>query len=140
MLNSPARPWIYTQDLRSPNGMTVLVISLRRLALEEDRNQVLQGTLAIQKCFRGHHARRHFHELKGGVIKLQSFICGEISRRKHCALLKLNEHVAYGMPNKQRISQFVGGWRNSNLVTLGIRKGPMLLKGNQAGRFLTLSG
>ncbi|CAA2990494.1 myosin-2-like isoform X1 [Olea europaea subsp. europaea] len=84
--------------------MTVLVISLRRLALEEDRNQVLQGTLAIQKCFRGHHARRHFHELKGGVIKLQSFIRGEISRRKHCALLKLNEHVAYGMPNKQRIS------------------------------------
>lgn len=88
-------------------------------------------------------------------------------------MLKLNEHVAYGMPNKQRISvvkiqldkdflfvnvfgvlvvfivltpnplhsllqQFVGGWRNSNLVTLGIRKGPMLLKGNQAGRFLTL--
>ncbi|KAL2476146.1 Myosin-2 [Abeliophyllum distichum] len=73
-------------------------------ALEDARNQVLQGTLAVQKCFRGHHARRYFHELKEGVITLQSFIRGEISRSKHCALLKLNEHVACGMPDKQRMS------------------------------------
>ncbi|KAK4342033.1 hypothetical protein RND71_037849 [Anisodus tanguticus] len=52
-------------------------------ALEDVRNQVLQGTLEVQKCFRGHRARRHFHELKGGVIILQSFIRGEMARRQY---------------------------------------------------------
>ncbi|XP_055823148.1 myosin-2-like isoform X2 [Solanum dulcamara] len=52
-------------------------------ALEDVRNQVLQGTLEVQKCFRGHRVRRHFHELKGGVIILQSFIRGEIERRQY---------------------------------------------------------
>ncbi|XP_009603975.1 myosin-2-like isoform X2 [Nicotiana tomentosiformis] len=52
-------------------------------ALEDVRNQVLQGTLEVQKCFRGHRARRYFHELKGGVITLQSFIRGEIARNRY---------------------------------------------------------
>ena len=41
-------------------------------ALEDTRKQVLQGTLEVQKCFRAHRARRHFHDLKQGVTALQS--------------------------------------------------------------------
>ncbi|KAH0651438.1 hypothetical protein KY285_032160 [Solanum tuberosum] len=63
-------------------GYTKLYFRSGQIAsLEDVRNQVLQGTLEVQKCFRGHRARRHFHELKGGVIILQSFIRGEIERR-----------------------------------------------------------
>ncbi|XP_059302143.1 myosin-2-like [Lycium ferocissimum] len=40
--------------------------------LEDVRKQVMQGNLEVQKCYSGHHARRHFHELEGGVIILQS--------------------------------------------------------------------
>lgn len=36
------------------------------------RKQVLQGTLEVQKCYSGPHARLHFHELKGVVSILQS--------------------------------------------------------------------
>ncbi|KAA8523831.1 hypothetical protein F0562_010254 [Nyssa sinensis] len=71
-------------------------------ALENARKQVLQGTLEVQKCFRGHRARRHFHELKRGVITLQSFvrvvhlqsvIRGWLARRHFSKLLKiLNEN------------------------------------------------
>ncbi|KAI8557739.1 hypothetical protein RHMOL_Rhmol04G0033200 [Rhododendron molle] len=52
-------------------------------ALEDTRKQVLQGTLEVQKRFRGQRARHHFHELKKGVISLQSFIRGENARREH---------------------------------------------------------
>lgn len=41
--------------------------------LEEARKQVLlAGTLEVQKCFRAYQARRYYHELKRGVISLQS--------------------------------------------------------------------
>jgi hypothetical protein len=33
---------------------------------------VLQGILGVQKCFRGLHARHFVHELKEGVMTLQS--------------------------------------------------------------------
>ncbi|PON96531.1 Myosin head, motor domain containing protein [Trema orientale] len=35
--------------------------------LENRRKQVLQGVVGVQKCFRGHQARRHFYELKKGL-------------------------------------------------------------------------
>ncbi|KAL3503279.1 hypothetical protein ACH5RR_037728 [Cinchona calisaya] len=63
-------------------------------ALEDVRKQVLQGTLEVQKCFRGHQARRHFHELKEGVTALQSFIRGEIARKEYDVLVNLSKQVA----------------------------------------------
>ncbi|KAF7112158.1 hypothetical protein RHSIM_RhsimUnG0258700 [Rhododendron simsii] len=62
-------------------------------ALEDTRKQVLQGTLEVQKRFRGQRARHHFHELKKGVISLQSFIRGENARMEHDLLLKLREQA-----------------------------------------------
>ncbi|OIT39679.1 PREDICTED: myosin-2-like [Nicotiana attenuata] len=64
-------------------------------ALEDVRNQVLQGTLEVQKCFRGHRARRYFHELKGGVITLQSFIRGEIARNRYNTSVGSKAKVAH---------------------------------------------
>jgi hypothetical protein len=40
--------------------------------LEEQRKQFLLGIVEVQKYFRGGQARRHFHELKQGVVILQS--------------------------------------------------------------------
>ncbi|XP_057453771.1 myosin-2-like [Lotus japonicus] len=57
-------------------------------ALEDKRKQLLQGVLTIQKCFRGHQARSNFCELKSGVATLQSFIRGEITRRKSGVMMK----------------------------------------------------
>ncbi|KAG7957387.1 hypothetical protein I3843_11G172000 [Carya illinoinensis] len=55
--------------------------------LENRRNRVLQGILGVQKCFRGHQARRFFHEVKG-VITLQSFVRGENTRRKYNIMVR----------------------------------------------------
>lgn len=60
-------------------------------ALEDTRKQVLQGTLEMQKRFRGRRVRRQFDERKKGVITLQSFIRGENSRREYNLLVKLRE-------------------------------------------------
>ncbi|XP_019196973.1 PREDICTED: myosin-2-like isoform X2 [Ipomoea nil] len=62
-------------------------------ALENMRKQVLQGTLEVQKRFRGHLAHRRFHELKGSVMALQSIVRGEIDRKQYDALLKSKEEV-----------------------------------------------
>ncbi|PSR96336.1 Myosin-2 like [Actinidia chinensis var. chinensis] len=63
-------------------------------ALEDTRKQVLQGTLEVQKRFRGHRARHHFHELKKGVITVQTFIRGENARREYTLLMKLRDQAA----------------------------------------------
>lgn len=49
-----------------------MFIAYQNGASEEARNQVLRGTLRVQKCFRSYKARRYFHELKRGAISLQS--------------------------------------------------------------------
>ncbi|XP_058211002.1 myosin-2 isoform X1 [Rhododendron vialii] len=75
-------------------GYTKLYFRTGQIAvLEDTRKQVLQGTLEVQKRFRGQRARHHFHELKKGVISLQSFIRGENARREHDLLLKLREQA-----------------------------------------------
>ncbi|CAN4104137.1 unnamed protein product [Withania somnifera] len=84
-------------------------------ALEDVRNQVLQGTLEVQKCFRGHRARRHLHELKGGVIILQSFIRGEIARRQYNTKVESKEKVVREGSDEQlvavvRIQSAIRGW------------------------------
>ncbi|KAL3325554.1 hypothetical protein AABB24_036670 [Solanum stoloniferum] len=65
-------------------GYTKLYFRVGQIVvLEEVRKQVLQGTLEVQKCYSGPHTPRHFHELKGVVIILQSFVRGEIARRQY---------------------------------------------------------
>ncbi|MBA0864226.1 hypothetical protein Goshw_000771 [Gossypium schwendimanii] len=48
-------------------------------ALEDRRKQVLRGVIEVQKYFRGHRARRLFHELNKGA----KIVCGENIRRKY---------------------------------------------------------
>ncbi|KAG5551198.1 hypothetical protein RHGRI_009582 [Rhododendron griersonianum] len=84
-------------------------------ALEDTRKQVLQGTLEVQKRFRGQRARHHFHELKKGVISLQSFIRGENARREHDLLLKLREQAVRKMIEEQmraiiHLQSAIRGW------------------------------
>ncbi|KAK2355177.1 P-loop containing nucleoside triphosphate hydrolase superfamily protein [Trifolium repens] len=70
-------------------GYTKLYLRAGQIGvLEDKRKQFLQGTLRIQKCFRGHQACSYFYELKSGATILQSFIRGEITRRKHGVLMK----------------------------------------------------
>ncbi|CAH9135658.1 unnamed protein product [Cuscuta epithymum] len=70
-------------------GYTKLYLRAGQIAAMEDvRKQVLQGTLDVQKCFRGYRTRLYFHELKGGVITLQSFVRGEIDRKRYDVLIK----------------------------------------------------
>lgn len=64
-------------------GYTKLYLRTGQIgALEYRRKQGLDGIVGIQKCFRGHHARNYFYELKKGATTLQSFIRGENARRK----------------------------------------------------------
>ncbi|KAH0654092.1 hypothetical protein KY289_031770 [Solanum tuberosum] len=97
-------------------GYTKLYFRSGQIAsLEDVRNQVLQGTLEVQKCFRGHRARRHFHELKGGVIILQSFIRGEIERRLYNTKVMSKEKVAREGSDEQlvavvQIQSAIRGW------------------------------
>ncbi|XP_059283705.1 myosin-2 [Lycium ferocissimum] len=105
-------------------------------ALEDVRNQVLQGTLEVQKCFRGHRARRHFHELKGGVIILQSFIRGEIARMQYNTKVGSKGKVACEESDDQlvavvQIQSAIRGWlarrdlsklQNSKMLNVDTRK------------------
>lgn len=84
-------------------------------ALEDARKQVLQGTLEVQKCFRAHRARRHFHELKQGVAALQSFVRGEIARKEYDVLVNLSKQVAQREFEEQlvavvQIQSVIRGW------------------------------
>ncbi|KAL3333426.1 hypothetical protein AABB24_033477 [Solanum stoloniferum] len=97
-------------------GYTKLYFRSGQIAsLEDVRNQVLQGTLEVQKCIRGHRARRHFHELKGGVIILQSFIRGEIERRLYNTKVMSKGKVACEGSDEQlvaavQIQSAIRGW------------------------------
>ncbi|XP_019251724.1 PREDICTED: myosin-2-like isoform X3 [Nicotiana attenuata] len=73
-------------------------------ALEDVRKQVLQGTLEVPKCYSGHCARCHFHELEGGVIILQSFVRGEIARRQYNASLESKRKAANKENDKQLVA------------------------------------
>ncbi|KAK7244386.1 hypothetical protein RIF29_39207 [Crotalaria pallida] len=70
-------------------GFTKLYLRTGQVgALEERRKHVLHGIVGIQKCFRGHRARCCYHELKNGVTTIQSFVRGEIERRKYGVMVK----------------------------------------------------
>ncbi|KAI5420478.1 myosin-2 [Lathyrus oleraceus] len=70
-------------------GYTKLYLRAGQIgALEDKRKQFLRGILGIQKCFRGHQAHSYFCKLRNGVTTLQSFMRGDITRRKHGVLMK----------------------------------------------------
>ncbi|KAK4787497.1 hypothetical protein SAY86_011330 [Trapa natans] len=70
-------------------GYTKLYLRTGQIALLEDkRKQFLHRIVSVQKCFRGHQARIHFHGIKDGVKALQSFVRAEIARRKFQAVKK----------------------------------------------------
>ncbi|OIV89085.1 hypothetical protein TanjilG_28272 [Lupinus angustifolius] len=70
-------------------GYTKLYLRAQQIGvLEDKRKQVLQGILGIQKCYRGYQARSFFCEFTNGVTTLQSFVRGEITRRKYGVTVK----------------------------------------------------
>ncbi|XP_027343633.1 myosin-2 isoform X2 [Abrus precatorius] len=76
-------------------GFTKLYLRTGQIgALEDRRKQVLQGILGVQKSFRGYQARRYYHELKNGVTALQSFVRGEIARRKYGVMVQSSLAIA----------------------------------------------
>ncbi|KAK6132839.1 hypothetical protein DH2020_033438 [Rehmannia glutinosa] len=84
-------------------------------ALEGVRKQVLQGTVEVQKLFRGHRARRDIHELKGVVVTLQSYVRGENARKGYSSLLRLKKKVAREKLDEQlvavvQIQSVIRGW------------------------------
>lgn len=84
-------------------------------ASEEARNQVLRGTLRVQKCFRSYKARRYFHELKRGAISLQSFIRAANARRKYDNFIIQREQVVQRTPKEQerivlQLQAVIRGW------------------------------
>ncbi|KAG6634503.1 myosin-2-like [Carya illinoinensis] len=95
-------------------GYTKLYLRMGQVgALENGRNQVLQGILGIQKCFRGQQGRRFFHKVKG-VITLQSFIRGEDARRKYNARIKCCTVIAPKILNELQAAVYlqsvIRGW------------------------------
>ncbi|KAK4484366.1 hypothetical protein RD792_006943 [Penstemon davidsonii] len=84
-------------------------------ALENVRKQVLQGTLEVQKCFRGHRERQYFHDLKGTVVTLQSYVRGEIARKEYGDLLRFERQCAPRKLDEQlmavvHIQSVIRGW------------------------------
>ncbi|KAI4322882.1 hypothetical protein L6164_022533 [Bauhinia variegata] len=77
-------------------GYTKLYLRTGQIAaLEDRRKQVVHGVLEVQKSYRGHQARRCFHELKIRAITLQSFIRGENARKKYDVLVKCSIAIAF---------------------------------------------
>lgn len=75
--------WCYFQELVWINisvcskiscltSSLTLIVGSQIGTLEELRKQFLRGIVGVQRYFRGGQARRNFHELKQGVMILQS--------------------------------------------------------------------
>ncbi|KAL9160164.1 hypothetical protein ABFS82_08G182200 [Erythranthe guttata] len=73
------------------------------VALEDVRKQFLQGTLEVQKLSRARRARLDFHELKGIVVKLQSYVRGKSARKEYNVLKKQHKSVV-------QIQSAIRGW------------------------------
>ncbi|CAL0328901.1 unnamed protein product [Lupinus luteus] len=70
-------------------GYTKLYLRAQQIGtLEDKRKQVLQGILGIQKCCGSYQACSSFCEFTNGVTTLQSFVRGEITRRKYGVTMK----------------------------------------------------
>ncbi|CAI9088594.1 OLC1v1022970C1 [Oldenlandia corymbosa var. corymbosa] len=117
-------------------GLTKLFFRAGQIGVLEDiRKQVLQGTLEVQKCFRGHRARRYFHELKQGVTTLQSFIRGEIARKEYGALV--NRQSEQQLTAVVQIQSVIRGWLARRHFVHLQSSGTLLVDKNKRGRRLS---
>ncbi|KAF7822772.1 myosin-2 isoform X1 [Senna tora] len=96
-------------------GYTKLYLRTGQIgALEDRRKFLMRGILGIQMCFRAYLARRIFGELKNGAITLQSFIRGEIVRKKYNAMVKSSVRIASEkLKQTQAVTQLqsvIRGW------------------------------
>ncbi|KAK2996969.1 hypothetical protein RJ639_025146 [Escallonia herrerae] len=60
-------------------------------AIGDATQRAIQGAIGIQKCIRGHQARCRYHEIKTGIIALQSSIRGWLSRRSFNQVEEVNK-------------------------------------------------
>ncbi|KAK3015439.1 hypothetical protein RJ639_007771 [Escallonia herrerae] len=67
-------------------------------AIGDATQRAKQRAIGIQKCIRGHQARCRYHEIKTGIIALQSSIRGWLSRR---SLNKVEEVNKISIENKE---------------------------------------
>ncbi|KAI7742342.1 hypothetical protein M8C21_012032, partial [Ambrosia artemisiifolia] len=84
-------------------------------ALENLRQEVLGGIHEPENRFLGGRVLLDFHELKFGIVTLQSFIRGENSRKEYNVLKKQNHGTALGSLNEHmttvvHIQSVVRGW------------------------------
>ncbi|KAA8519867.1 hypothetical protein F0562_014043 [Nyssa sinensis] len=79
---------------------------LNKIGVGKDtRERELQGTLEIQKYFRGHQARCYYRKFKRGICTLQSFVRGENARKDYEVLIKrLTAIVVLQKHMKRRIA------------------------------------
>nr|XP_025614825.1 myosin-2 isoform X2 [Arachis hypogaea] len=70
-------------------GYTKLYLRSGQVGVLEDRRKhILWGILSVQRSFRGYQVRSIFRELKNRATTLQSFIRGEIARKKYGVMME----------------------------------------------------
>ncbi|KAL4293442.1 hypothetical protein AHAS_Ahas18G0128500 [Arachis hypogaea] len=70
-------------------GYTKLYLRSGQVGVLEDRRKhILWGILSVQRSFRGYQVRSTFRELKNRATTLQSFIRGEIARKKYGVMME----------------------------------------------------
>ncbi|KAM0043817.1 putative myosin ATPase [Helianthus debilis subsp. tardiflorus] len=96
-------------------GFTKLFFRGQVDALENLRQEVLGSTRELDNRFLGGRVLVDFHELKVGIVTLQSFIRGENARREFNVLKKQNHGIALSsldehMTTVVHIQSVVRGW------------------------------
>ncbi|PWA83025.1 IQ motif, EF-hand binding site, P-loop containing nucleoside triphosphate hydrolase [Artemisia annua] len=97
-------------------GYTKLFFQVGQVdVLENLRQQVLDGTREVENGFLGGRVLLDFHELKFGVVTLQSFVRGENARRKHNVSKNHNRGTAPSLSDEHlstivQIQSVVRGW------------------------------
>ncbi|GJU67184.1 myosin-2 isoform X1 [Tanacetum coccineum] len=97
-------------------GYTKLFFQVGQVdVLENLRQQVLDGTREVENGFLGGRVLLDFHELKLGVVTLQSFVRGENARRKHNVSKNHYHGIAPSLSDEHlstivQIQSVVRGW------------------------------
>ncbi|CAH1428642.1 unnamed protein product [Lactuca virosa] len=96
-------------------GYTKLFFQEQVDVLENNRQEVVEGTREVENSFLGGRVLLDLHELKFGVVTLQSFVRGENARREYGVLKKLNKQLATSSLDEHltavvHLQSFVRGW------------------------------
>ncbi|KAL4566850.1 hypothetical protein LXL04_030975 [Taraxacum kok-saghyz] len=75
-------------------GYTKLFFREQVDLLENIKQEVVEGTREVENSFLGGRVLLDLHELKFGIVTLQSFVRGENARREYDVLKKLNKQLA----------------------------------------------